>query len=108
MLVKISQGGHVIIPSFLLEAFGLGPDDELELEQTEDGFTLKLTEGQIKPTPNPDESGQLKGPPFKARAGMPPLDMGLFREAVYDKAKYLELYRAKYGDAGYDPIKSRD
>ena len=107
MLVKISQHGHVIIPPVLLEAFGLGPGDALELEETEDGFALKLAEKHVKPPPTPVDWSKYKRQPYKLPLGTPPLDMGLFREAVYDSAKYRELYREKYGDAGHEPANSR-
>ena len=109
MLVRISQDGHVIIPPFLLEAFGLGPDDELELEETEDGFTLKPTKGHVKPPPKPVDWSKHNRTPYKVPPGIPPLDMGLFRESLtLDRVKYLELYRAKYPESGCDPAKNRD
>ena len=83
MLVRISQYGHVIIPPFLLEAFGLGPDDELELEETENGFTLKLTEGQIKPPPTPVDLSKYGTLRDKIPPGFPHLSMSEIRDRMY-------------------------
>ena len=102
MLVKISHDGHVIIPPFLLEAFGLGPDDELELEETENGFTLKPAKGHVKPPPTPVDSSNHKRPPYKVSPGTPPWDREVFWDSlILDREKYLELYRKKFPESGY-------
>ena len=95
MLVRMSRNGHVIIPPFLLEAFGLGPDHELELEETENGFTLKPAKGHVKPPPPPVDSSKHKRPPYTVSLGTPPWD-----SLILDREKHLELYRKKFPESG--------
>ena len=41
MLVKITSRRQVTFPARVLEALGVGPGDQLELEEGPDGFTLR-------------------------------------------------------------------
>ena len=109
MRVKISQDGHVIMPAHLLEEFGLGPGDTLELTETDDGFALKLAEKYIKPPRRPIDLSKLGTLSDKIPPDTPPLDMELFRECLrLDREKYREKYLEKYGDLEYDPAKYWD
>ncbi len=108
MLVKISQHGHVIMPPFLLEAFGLGPGDTLELEETEDGFALKLAEKYVKPPPTPVDWSKYGTLRDKIKDDWPPLDINQFREAGYDPVKYRETFDYEEYRKNYCPDKYRE
>lgn len=41
MLVKITSKRQVTFPARVLDALGVGPGDQLELEEGPDGFTLR-------------------------------------------------------------------
>ena len=83
MLVTISQHGHVIIPSFLLEELGLGPDDELELEETEGGFTLKPTKEHATPQARPVDLSKYGGLRDRIPPEFPHLSMNEIRARGY-------------------------
>ena len=72
MLLKINSKGQVTLPVEALEALGVGPGDELELQEAPIGYLLrpkriKLSEGE-----------QLRD---KIPPGYPPLDIRKYRDA---------------------------
>ena len=77
MLIKITSKRQVTFPAKVLEQLGVGPGDQLELEEGQDGFVLR---------PRRVDLSKLAGLRDKIPPGHPPLDIRAFREGVYDPA----------------------
>lgn len=75
MIVKVTAKRQVTFPKQVLEELGVGPGDQLELREHEDGYLLRPRRIRL------EKLGTLKVPP-----GVPPLDIAKFREQVYDPA----------------------
>ena len=77
MLIKITSKRQVTFPAKVLEQLGVGPGDQLELEEGQDGFVLR---------PRRVDLSKLAGLREKIPPGHLPLDIRVFREGVYDPA----------------------
>ena len=75
MMVKITSKRQITLPTKLLDALGLGPGDQLELEESPDGFILR---------PRRIDLSRLGGLRDKIPPGRPPFDLQAFREQPYD------------------------
>ena len=77
MLVKITSKRQVTFPARVLDALGVGPGDQLELQDSPAGFLLR---------PRRIDVSLLGGLRDKIPPGHPPFDIGKFREEGYDQA----------------------
>ena len=77
MLVKITSKRQVTFPARVLEALGVGPGDQLELQESPDGFLLR---------PRRIDVSLLGGLRDKIPPGHSPFDIDKFREEGYDPA----------------------
>ena len=77
MLVKITSKRQVTFPARVLDALGVGPGDQLELQDSPAGFLLR---------PRRIDVSLLGGLRDKIPPGHPPFDIGKFREEGYDPA----------------------
>ena len=77
MLVKITSKRQVTFPARVLDALGVGPGDQLELQESPDGFILR---------PRRIDLSLLGGLRDKIPSDHPPLDINKFREEGYDPA----------------------
>ena len=77
MLIKITSKRQVTFPAKVLEQLGVGPGDQLELEEGQDGYLLRPRRIDLT------KLGWLRG---KIPPGYPMLDIRAFREGVYDSA----------------------
>ncbi len=75
MIVKITSKRQVTFPARVLDALGVGPGDQLELEEGPDGFILR---------PRRIDLSRLGGLRDKIPPGRPPFDLQAFREQPYD------------------------
>lgn len=75
MLVKITSKRQVTFPARVLDALGVGPGDQLELEEGPDGFTLR---------PRRINYARLALLRDKIRRGRGSFDIEEFREQPYD------------------------
>ncbi len=73
MVVKVTAKRQVTFPKRVLEALGVGPGDQIELEEHPEGFILRPKRVRF------EKLGTLKVPP-----GTPPFDIAKFREEGYD------------------------
>ena len=77
MLVKITSKRQVTFPARVLEALGVGPGDQLELEEGPDGFTLRarrVNRAHLAPLRD------------KLQGGHGSFDIETFREQPHDPA----------------------
>ena len=74
MIVKITSKRQVTFPAQVLDALGVGPGDQLELEEGADGFVLRPRRIDYS------RLGTLRG---KIPNGHAPFDIQAFREQVY-------------------------
>ena len=77
MLVKITSKRQVTFPARVLDALGVAPGDQLELEEGPDGFTLRAR--RIDPARLAPLRGKLKGSDR-------PFDIDSFRNEPHDPA----------------------
>ena len=77
MLVKIASKRQVTFPARVLDALGVGPGDQLELQESPDGFLLR---------PRRIDVSLLGGLRDKIPPGHPPFDIEKFRKEGYDPA----------------------
>ena len=75
MLVKVTSKRQVTFPARVLDALGVGPGDQLELEEGPDGFTLRAR--RIDPA----RLAPLRG---KLRRTDTPFDIEFFRDEPRD------------------------
>ena len=75
MLVKITSKRQVTFPARVLDALGVGPGDQLELEESPDGFTLR---------PRRVNRARLAPLRDKLRRGHGSFDIETFREEPRD------------------------
>ena len=75
MIVKITSKRQVTFPARVLDTLGVGPGDQLELEEGSDGFILR---------PRRIDYSRLGTLRSKIPHGHPPFDLQAFREQGYD------------------------
>ncbi len=75
MIVKITSKRQVTFPARVLDALGVGPGDELELEEAAGGFILR---------PRRTDYSRLGTLRDKSPPGHPPFDLEAFREQRYN------------------------
>ena len=75
MIVKITSKRQVTFPARVLDALGVGPGDQLELEEGACGFVLR---------PRRIDYSRLGTLRDKIPPGHPPFDIEAFREQGYD------------------------
>lgn len=75
MLVKITAKRQVTFPARVLDALGVKPGDQLELQESPDGFVLRPR--RIDPT----RLAPLRG---KLRRGQGTFDLETFRQESHD------------------------
>lgn len=71
MIVKITSKRQITLPTQVLYALGLGPGDQLELEESSNGFILR---------PRRIDLSRLGGLRDKIPPGHPPFDIHKFRD----------------------------
>lgn len=77
MLVKITSKRQVTFPARVLDALGVGPGDQLELEESPDGFTLR---------PRRINRARLAPLRDKIRRGHGTFDIETFRGEPHDRS----------------------
>ena len=77
MIVKITSKRQVTFPARVLDALGVGPGDQLELNEGPEGYVLRPR--RIDPT----RLGALRD---RIRPGHPPFDLDAFRNEPHDPA----------------------
>ena len=77
MIVKVTSKRQVTFPARVLDALGVQPGDQLEIEEGPDGFTLR---------PRRIDPSRLAPLRDKIRPGHTPFDLSSFREQSYDPA----------------------
>lgn len=77
MIVKITSKRQVTFPARVLDALGVGPGDQLELNEGHEGYVLRPR--RIDPT----RLGTLRD---RIRPGQTPLDLDAFRNEPHDPA----------------------
>ena len=77
MIITITSKRRVTLPAGVLDAMGVDPGDYLELNEVPDGFVLR-----------PRHINRTRLAPLRdlIPAGLPPFDIGKFREESYDPA----------------------
>ena len=75
MIVKITSKRQVTFPARVLDALGVGPGDQLELEEGAGGFVLR---------PRRIDYSRLGTLRDKIPNEHPPFDIEVFREQGYD------------------------
>ncbi len=81
MIVKINSKRQVTFPKRVLEALGVGPGDQLELQEGPDGFILRPRRIDYS------KLGTLSG---LISHGHPTFDIRKFRDEGYDPASYRD------------------
>lgn len=77
MYVKITSKRQVTFPKHVLDALGVGPGDQLELEETGDGFVLR---------PRRVDMSKLAPLRHLIKPDHEPFDIRKFREGTYDSS----------------------
>ena len=77
MIVKVTSKRQVTFPARVLNALGVGPGDQLELNEGPDGFILRARRIDYS------RLGTLRS---KIPPGHPPFDIDTFRKKPYDPA----------------------
>ena len=75
MYIKITSKRQVTFPKRVLESLGVGPGDQIGLEETENGFLLR---------PRRLDPSGLAPLRHLVRPGQEPFDIHKFRETPYD------------------------
>ena len=75
MIVKITSKRQVTVPARVLDALGVGPGDQLELEEGPSGFTLR---------PRRIDRSRLAPLRDKIPSGHKPFNLEAFRNQSYD------------------------
>ena len=75
MYVKITSKRQVTFPKHVLDAIGVGPGDQLELQETDDGYLLRPRRIRL------ELLGTLRD---KIPADHEPFDIRKFRDGTYD------------------------
>ena len=75
MIVKITAKRQVTFPARVLDALGVGPGDQLELQEGTEGFVLR---------PRRIDYSRLGTLRDKIPSGHPPFDLQAFRDHGYD------------------------
>ncbi len=75
MIVKITSKRQVTFPAQVLDALGVGPGDQLELEESTDGFILR---------PRRIDYSKLGSLKDKIDPTVEPFDIEKFRSEPYD------------------------
>lgn len=75
MIVKITSKRQVTFPARVLDAMRVGPGDQLELEESSDGFILR---------PRRINYSKLAPLRDKIPSGYPPFDLDKFRNERHD------------------------
>lgn len=75
MYVKITSKRQVTFPKHVLDAIGVGPGDQLELQETDDGYLLRPRRIRL------ELLGTLRD---KIPADREPFDIRKFRDGTYD------------------------
>jgi AbrB family looped-hinge helix DNA binding protein len=75
MILKVTSKRQVTFPARVLEALGVGPGDQLELEESTGGFILR---------PRRIDYSRLGTLRDKISPTSPPFDLQSFREQGYD------------------------
>lgn len=81
MVVKITSKRQVTFPKRVLDALGVGPGDQLELEEGPDGLILR---------PRRIDYSKLGTLRDKIPPGTPPFDIRKFRDEGYDPTAYRD------------------
>ena len=81
MLLRITSERTVAIPDEALDALGVGPGDQLELEECADGYILRRSRIDLS---------LLGGLRDKIAPGTPPFDIRKFRDEGYDPSAYRD------------------
>ena len=77
MIVKVTSKRQVTFPARVLDALGVGPGDQLELNEGPDGYVLRPRRIDLS------RLGTLRS---KIPAGHPPFDLEAFRRKPHDPA----------------------
>ena len=77
MFVKVTSKRQVTFPARVLDALGVGPGKQIELDEAPGGFILRPR------TVDPSRLGTLRR---KIPTGHPPFDLESFRSQQYDPA----------------------
>ena len=77
MIVKVTSKRQVTFPARVLDALGVGPGDQLELDEGPDGFILR---------PRRIDSSRLGTLRSKIPPGHPPFDLDTYRNEPHDPA----------------------
>ncbi|MBC9868877.1 MAG: hypothetical protein F7B06_11065 [Opitutae bacterium] len=81
MIVKITSKRQVTFPARALDAMGVGPGDQLELQKSSEGFILR---------PRRIDYSKLGTLRDKIPPGTPPFDIRKFRDEGYDTTAYRD------------------
>ena len=77
MIIKVTSKRQVTFPARVLDALGVGPGDQLELNEGPDGYILRARRIDYS------RLGTLRS---KIQPGHPPFDLDTFRNEPYDPA----------------------
>ena len=77
MIVKVTSKRQVTFPARVLDALGVGPGDQLELNEGPDGYVLRPRRIDLS------RLGTLRS---KIPPGHPPFDLEAFRREPHDPA----------------------
>ncbi len=75
MYVKITSKRQVTFPKHVLDTIGVGPGDQLELQQTDDGYILRPRRLRLE---------SLGGLSHLVKPDQEPFDIHKFRNTPYD------------------------
>lgn len=75
MIIRITSKRQVTFPAHVLEAMGLKPGDQIEIEEGPHGFVLK---------PRSIDMGKLAPLRTKLKRGKGAFDLGKFRSTPHD------------------------